>query len=217
MTDIVRLYELLAAEYGPQHWWPADTAFEIMAGALLVQRTNWRNAERALRALNEHRLLDPEQLARADHVLIEQCIRSAGFYRTKAQRLRGLARFVVDSGGVDSLAAWPHNTLKSALLALPGIGAETAAAILAYAFGRPEVVIDAYLRRLVQRLDQASPPVADADIASHVLAGISRVDDLNEFHALVVAHGKHSCTSQPRCDDCCVRGMCGRYAALSDT
>lgn len=208
MTDFAQLFRLLLNEYGRQNWWPAKSAFEIMVGALLVQRTTWTNAAKAVDRLTINRLLHPARLADAEVADVELCIRCAGFFRTKARRLQSLARFVVDSGGTDGLAAWSADELGSALLALPGIGAETAAAISLYAFDRPAVVIDAYLRRLVQRLHATSQPAPDASIGEAVLTYISDAQSLNEWHALVVEHGKRVCLPEPRCGDCCLRSLC---------
>jgi endonuclease III related protein len=203
-----RLYEMLYDAYGSQHWWPAADRFEIMAGALLVQRTAWRNAESALTALRDRELLSPEQLAVADTRQIESSIRSAGFFRSKARRLQGLAGFIVGAGGIERLDAKPTPELRQLLLALDGVGEETASAILLYAFDRPVVVIDAYLRRLIQRLSAAGKPPPDDAIAAWVVAEIDDVPRLNELHALVVEHGKQVCAKLPRCRHCAVRDVC---------
>lgn len=216
MADFARLYQLLFDEYGQQNWWPAQSRFEIMVGALLVQRTTWSNAEKAVARLTERQLLDPISLVNAHVSEVEPCIRCAGFYRMKAQRLQRLAQFVADAGGTDSLAGWSTGKLRSALLDLPGIGAETAAAILLYAFGRPAVVIDAYLRRLVQRLRAASSPDSDTSIEQAVLAYMTDAQSLNDWHALVVEHGKRVCLPKPRCGDCCLKSICQTAEVLSD-
>jgi endonuclease-3 related protein len=202
------VHDLLLAAHGPQRWWPAESRFEIIAGALLVQRTTWRSAEKALAALQGRRMLDPVTLAAARAADIESCIRVAGFYRSKAARLKKLSQFVVDCGGTDALADEGTDRLRERLLRLDGIGAETADAILLYAFARPVLVIDAYLRRFAQRLAGVGAAIADDEIAAWILAEIDSVPKLNELHALVVAHGKSHCRKQPRCDDCGVRALC---------
>jgi endonuclease-3 related protein len=214
MIDVRRLYDSLLERYGRQFWWPAEDRFEIMAGALLVQRTNWRNVERALSQLKDADLLHPERLAGAECEAIERCVRCAGFYRSKASRLQSMARFVCDAGGLDALSARSTGALETDLLQLPGIGAETAAAIILYAFKRPVLVIDAYLRRLVQRTSGEEETPADCDIDMWFRAEFNDVPSLNELHALVVEHGKRVCLSAPRCAICCLRPHC-RSAALN--
>ena len=202
------LYGELAAAYGPQGWWPADDAFEVMVGAILVQRTAWSNAARALLELRKLGMLEPARLAAADPDLLSQLIRGAGFFRAKAGRIRGLAAFVQDAGGMGALAEWPTTELREALLDLDGVGAETADSILLYAFGRPAVVVDEYLRRLVRRLQPLSASVRDDDLRLSIFAEIDDATRLNEFHALVVEHGKRHCGSRPRCGGCLLRRRC---------
>jgi endonuclease III related protein len=210
-----RLYSALLAAHGPQRWWPAQDAFEIVAGALLVQRTTWRNAEIAISSLRQRALLAPRSLAGTELAEIEQCIRGAGFYRTKAARLKQLARFVIAGGGIDGLRTKATPELRAALLALNGIGPETADTILLYAFGRPVVVIDEYLRRLARRISGSECEVEDVAVRRWIEREIGDVARLNELHALVVAHGKASCGTRPRCEQCAIRKVCltGRLAS----
>jgi len=196
------LYEQLAAAYGPQGWWPAEDAFEVMIGAILVQRTAWGNAARAIEELRKRALLEPTALAASNPEVLEQWIRSAGFFRAKARRLRELAAFTAGVGGTDALATWPTDRLRAALLELEGVGPETADSILLYAFDRPVVVVDEYLRRLVGRLGSTSPVLDDDDLRESIFAEIDEASRLNEFHALVVEHGKRHCGSRPRCSGC---------------
>jgi endonuclease-3 related protein len=202
------LYEQLAAAYGPQDWWPAEDAFEVMVGAVLVQRTTWTNAARALDQLRKLALLDPRSLAAAEPEVVSGLIRSAGFFRMKARRVRGLAAFVRDSGGVSALGEWPTARLRAALLDLEGVGPETADSMLLYAFERPVAVIDEYLRRLVRRLRAPSSHMPDDDLRESIVAEIDDVPRLNELHALIVEHGKRHCRSRPRCGECLLRLRC---------
>jgi len=209
MIGFTALYKELAAAYGPQHWWPATDPFEIMLGAILVQRTAWRNAALALAELRKHALLGPEALAATNPDVVVELVRSAGFFRSKAARVRGLAAFVRDSGGIVALREWPTERLRETLLDLNGVGPETADAMLLYAFERPVVVIDEYLRRLVRRLRSPAVNMADEDLRESIFAAIDDVSRLNEFHALIVEHGKRHCASRPRCAGCPVRQQCG--------
>jgi endonuclease-3 related protein len=206
----------LLGAYGPQHWWPADNAFEIIVGALLVQRTAWRNVETAIRALKMAGLLDPVRMHRARAASIERCIRGAGFFRAKAARLRQLAGVIVEHGGADSLARLATPELRSLLLELEGVGPETADAILLYAYDRPAVVVDAYLRRLATRLTAADTVVADQQLRDWVSATIEDADGMNELHALVIEHGKQCCGRKPDCPECPIQPMCATGRNASD-
>ena len=210
----------LAAAYGSQDWWPAREPFEMMAGALLTQRTTWRNAERAIASLRREGVLSPEALASVPVARLEALVRMAGTFRTKAVRLRALARWYVDAGGRDALAARSTASLRSALLALPGIGPETADDILVYAFTRPVFVVDAYARRILSRYGWAQgdePYEQLSDTAARAIGPDATL--LGEFHALLVEHGKRHCRSTPRCTGCPLAAECwtGRRRAVDGT
>lgn len=216
MIGVQTLYASLLDAHGPQHWWPAEDAFEIITGALLVQRTAWRNVESAVAELRRQSLLDPEALAVCELSRIEQCIRGAGFYRTKASRLRQLARFVIECGGIEELSRLATPGLRTALLERRGIGAETADTILVYAFDRPAVIVDEYLRRLVGRLSPSDTRWPDASLRDWIRSAIDDAPRLSELHALVVAHGKASCGPTPRCAQCEISSLCRTGRAASD-
>ena len=206
MTPLGALFESLLARYGPQYWWPGEGRYEIMLGAVLVQRTAWRNAAVALAQLRGAGIRNWAALAALPRARLESLIRSAGFYRLKAARLSNLAGFVIAAGGCETLAERGTGELREALLGLDGIGPETADAMLLYAFERPVCVIDAYARRLVARID--GKPCSDAALRSRALRSLGAVAELNEFHALIVAHAKDVCRSRPRCEACCLRHRC---------
>ena len=209
----------LAAAYGSQDWWPAREPFEMMAGALLTQRTTWRNAERAIASLRREGVLSPEALALVPVSRLETLVRTAGTFRTKAARLRALARWYVNVGGRDALAARSTASLRSELLALPGIGPETADDILVYAFARPVFVVDAYARRILSRYGwaQGDEPYEQlsASVAHAIGADAAR---LGELHALLVEHGKRHCRRTPQCTGCPLAAQCrtGKRRATND-
>ena len=200
-------YERMLREYGAQAWWPAEQPFEIMVGAILVQQTTWAAAARAIDALRERDLLSSRALATARTATIEQLIRPAGFYRTKARRLRKLASFVNDAGGHAGLRVESSATLRAKLLGLEGVGEETADAMLLYAFGRAAVVVDAYTRRWYGRM--TGSPQTDGRLRALILAEIDTAQDLNELHALIVEHGKRYCRKVPACQPCFFKAQCG--------
>ena len=212
--------ERLAAAYGPQDWWPARDPFEMMAGALLTQRTTWRNAERAIASLRREGVLSPEALVSVPIARLEALVRVAGTFRTKAVRLKALARWYVDSGGRDALAARPTAKLRSELLALPGIGPETADDILVYTFTRPVFVVDAYARRILSRYGWAEGDEPYDRLSAAVTRAIGAdTARLGELHALLVEHGKRHCRPTPRCTGCPLAAGCrtGRLEAASRT
>ena len=199
----------LAAAYGPQEWWPARDPFEMMAGALLTQRTTWRNAERAIASLRRAGVLVPQALAALPTSELEELIRTAGTFRTKAVRLKALARWYIDTGGREALAARPTVELRSELLGLPGIGPETADDILVYVFARPVFVVDAYARRILSRCGWANgdePYERLSDAVARAIGADAAL--LGEFHALLVEHGKRHCRSTPRCTGCALAARC---------
>lgn len=199
----------LAGAYGPQEWWPARDPFEMMAGALLTQRTTWRNAERAIASMRREGVLSPETLALVPVSRLEALVRMAGTFRTKAVRLKALARWYTDTGGRDALAARPTANLRSELLALPGIGPETADDILVYAFTRPVFVVDAYARRILSRYGWAQGDEPYEQLSDTVARAIGPdATLLGEFHALLVEHGKRYCRAAPRCAGCPLAAEC---------
>jgi endonuclease-3 related protein len=205
---LLRLHRALFAHHGPQGWWPARTPYEVAVGAILVQHTAWTGAARAIAALRAQRLLVPDRLARTDLVTLEALVRPAGTYRLKARRLLDftgwlLARFDGDFRG---LRRAPLGPLRRELLAVQGLGPETADAILLYAAGRPVFVADAYTRRVLER-HRLLPRGTGYEAARLFLEAHLPSDPalFNEFHALLVAAAKAYCRTAPRCEGCPVR------------
>ena len=203
------ILDRLAAAYGPQAWWPARDHFEMMAGALLTQRTAWRNAERAIASLRRAGVLSPEALALLPLSRLETLVRPAGAFRVKAARLQALARWYLDAGGRESLAVRSTAGLRAELLGLAGIGPETADDILVYAFSRPVFVVDAYARRILSRYGWAEGKEPYDRLSTAVAGALGRdATVLGEFHALLVEHGKRHCRSSPRCTGCPLAARC---------
>lgn len=205
------LHDTLLAHFGPQNWWPGSSAFEVMVGAILVQRTRWDNTALALDNLHRAGLLRPARLAACPVQELETLVRPAGFYRQKARRLRVASRWWVEQGGRRRIGRQPTRALRNRLLGLEGVGPETADSILLYVFERPVFVADAYARRLFRRLGWVHPP-RDDDYESVARAVNATTTEspafFNELHALIVAHGKSVCLTWPRCTDCPLRYRC---------
>ena len=181
----------------------------MMVGALLVQRTTWRNAERAIASLRGDCALAPGALAALPVSELEALIRTAGTFRTKAVRLKALARWYIDAGGREALAARRTGELRSELLGLPGIGPETADDILVYAFARPVFVVDAYARRILSRYGWAKGDEPYESLSDAVARAIGpNAALLGELHALLVEHGKRHCRPTPRCAGCPLAAQC---------
>lgn len=209
MSRIARLYRGLHSAYGPQHWWPAQTVFEVIAGAVLTQNTAWRNVERALGNLRQAGVLSSVAILDLPPAQLSDLIRPSGCYRVKTRRLRAVCEWLVDGGGVDRISRLPTEELRDSLLRVHGVGQETADAILLYAFERPVFVVDAYARRLFSRVGLIHGGEPYGEIKTAVESGMGGVaQDYNELHALIVEHGKRSCLKQPRCSGCPLRDDC---------
>lgn len=204
------VHDALLGAYGRQGWWPARDRFEILVGAVLVQRTTWTSAARAVERLRAEGALTAQAiLAHSD---LAQAIRTAGPHRIKAERLRSLCRWFVDAGGFSVLDGCDTPSLRRALLAQHGIGPETADVILLYAFERPRFVADAYALRILARYGM----IETGSDYEAVRAGIEAAgpDDAvfyNELHALLVAHARRHChKSAPDCAACPLNRRCAR-------
>lgn len=201
--DLRHVFQTLLGRYGPQHWWPAESAFEVMVGAILTQNTAWGNVEQAIQGLRQADLLDPQALIEAEPGRVAECIRPAGYFNLKARRLCSFCGFLLESGGEPALARLDTHALRHRLLAVHGVGPETADDILLYAFERPVFVVDAYTRRLFGRLGLCP---ADAHYEALRL-GVEQALGAghavyNELHALVVRHAKEHCRKRPACAGC---------------
>jgi endonuclease-3 related protein len=207
------MHDQLFATYGPQHWWPAETPFEVILGAYLTQNTAWKAVERSIANLRNAGVLTIEGLRALPLEALQRLIQPTGFHSRKAPAIRAfVAMLDTEFGGsLDSLAAQPTTTLRVRLLALPGVGPETADAILLYALGHAVPVADEYLRRVAERHQLRTAGRSPAGYEE--LAALTReafaadpaknlAPLYNEFHALIVAVGKAHCGRAPRCEGC---------------
>jgi endonuclease-3 related protein len=208
------IYEALLDRYGPQHWWPAESVFEVLVGAILTQNTAWTNVERAIANLKSADLLTTEAILTCPRDSLAALIRPAGYFNVKAARLQNFFRFLDESGGIQGMGQWSTPALRERLLSVNGIGPETADDMILYGFQRPVFVIDTYTRRLGSRLG-----ILDGDETYERLSagfGSALPADatlFNEYHALIVRHAKEACTSKrPQCTRCCLRDACA-YAS----
>src|SRR5262249_973173 len=199
---LLRLYAALHRRYGRQRWWPGRSAYEIAVGAVLTQHTAWLNAAGAIAALRGRRVLDPTRLVALGSGALAGVIRPAGPPRVKARGLRALTRWTLErtGGKLSRMRAMPLGPLRADLLSVPGLGPETADAILLYAAGRPVFVADAYARRVLARHQLIDPRAGYEEVRGWLEAHLPSDPELfGEFHALLVAVGKSHCRSRPRC------------------
>lgn len=203
------IFEGLYHAYGPQHWWPGETPFEVMVGAILTQNTGWSNVEKAIASLKSLDYLDPQAIVALPDEALAGLLRPAGYFNIKARRLKGFCAWYLDQGGHEPLSRGETGDLRRGLLVIKGIGPETADDILLYAFKRPVFVIDAYTRRLFARLGYIR-----GDEGYEALRGLfesalgADVSLYNEFHALIVRHAKEVCRSRPLCSVCPLAASC---------
>ncbi len=212
--DLGELFRRLSQAYGPQGWWPAETAEEMIVGAILVQNTAWRNVEKALASLKAADRLSLRAIDQTPLDELAALIRSSGFYREKAKKLKAFAAHVHTryAGNLAALLAGEPRELRRELLALRGIGPETADSIILYAAGQPIFVVDAYTRRLFARL--GLPVASEYDAIQRYcherLATDARL--FNEYHALIVRHAVVHCRARPRCAGCPLAEVCPSFA-----
>jgi endonuclease-3 related protein len=209
------MHENLMRAYGPQHWWPAKTPFEVIVGAYLTQNTAWKAVERSLENLCAAGGLTPEGLRAIPLAKLRRLVRPSGFITRKAPALKAFVAMLDKEfgGSLEAMAAVPTGSLRNRLLDLPGVGPETADAILLYALRHPVPVADEYFRRIAERHGLVALPAGRAKISYDDLADLTRrtfagdaeegrTQLFNEFHALTVAVGKAHCGRTARCEGC---------------
>lgn len=213
MTDnqLLDIYDRLFRHFGPQNWWPGETTFEILVGAVLTQNTNWGNVEKAIDNLKSAGELSLERMSQLPTGLLAEYIRPTGYFNLKAGRLQNLFAVLEEKygGSLESLFAEDTDTLRRVLLSVKGIGPETADSILLYAGERPVFVVDAYTYRIFVRHDLIPEDFGYEDIQQYFMDNLEPDPGLyNEFHALLVCLGKEFCKkSRPRCEKCPLQGI----------
>jgi endonuclease-3 related protein len=205
------IYHRLFEKYGSQHWWPGETPFEVMIGAVLTQSAAWKNVEIAITNLKAVGLMSPVALREKSPEEIAPLIHSAVYYNVKARKLKALVEYIefACNDNLDILFEKDTGQLRDELLAIWGIGEETADSILLYAAEKPVFVIDAYSRRIISRF--GIRPEKDTYSGWQSLFMKNLPDDVslfNEYHALLVRLGKETCRPKPRCPECCLKGIC---------
>lgn len=205
------LYRVLSGALGPSRWWPGDTPFEVAVGAILTQNTNWKNVEKAIANLKAAGALTARGLRALSAARVEELIRPAGYFRIKTKRLTDFLDFLEQESGlvIESLADQDLQELRPKLLAVRGIGPETADSILLYALGKPTFVVDAYTVRMFSRHGLIPEETSYHEVQDIAQSAIEPdVADYNEFHALIVRAAKEWCRkSKPLCALCPARAL----------
>jgi endonuclease-3 related protein len=209
-NKLLGIYDKLYERFGPQHWWPAETPFEVAAGAILTQNTNWGNVEKAIKNLKKEGALNPQSLHAMSPAHLASVIKPAGYYNIKARRLKNFVDFLMGDyrGSMRKMRKEELTVMRGKLLSVNGIGPETADSIMLYALEKPVFVIDAYTKRFLSR-----HTIVDRDSAYDMCQGFfysqlrKEVSLFNEYHALIVRLAKEYCGTKPLCGGCPLEGM----------
>lgn len=209
-----RLWEVfrrLYRHFGPRYWWPARTPFEVVVGAILTQAVAWRNVERAIANLEQAGLMSPEQLWASPAEELYPLLRPTRYFRAKTAKLKAFLAVLHQEYDLDLARLLNEETslLRSRLLGIPGLGPETADAIVLYAAGKPSFVVDEYTRRIFHRLGETPERISYDRLQSYFTAVLPiDVAFWNEFHALIDGLGHGICRTEPRCEECPLAEIC---------
>ncbi len=210
MKRLETVYQRLYEAHGHLGWWPGETQLEIIVGAILTQNTSWRNVEQAIAALKDARMLSLRGLRLVDVDALERAVRPSRYFRQKARKLKAFLAYLdrTHHGSLSAMARTPTETLRQQLLAIWGIGPETADSILLYAFDRPVFVVDAYTKRILVRHGWIGRGCDYEAMRAFFEARLPADPELyNDFHAQIVIIGKDYCRPAPRCDNCPLKEM----------
>jgi endonuclease-3 related protein len=207
---LIKIYETLYKAYGPRHWWPGETPFEVMVGAILTQNTSWRNVEKAIQNLKARKVLHVRGIHQLKRNQLASLIRSSGYFRIKADRLKAFVNFLLENfdGELKRMMKEEVETLRQKLLKVKGVGPETADSVLLYGLKKPIFVVDAYTKRILLRHSMISDKASYEEIQKLFMDHLPHKERLfNEYHALLVHLGKTLCKKIPRCDRCPLEGI----------
>ncbi len=206
-----KYFSCLLKAFGPQHWWPGTTRFEVIAGAILTQNTSWNNVERAIKNLKKKKALNPGAVHAMDVKELAALIRPAGYFNIKAKRLKSFVDYLYNDhgGSLKKFFALDTERLRSELLRINGIGPETADSIILYAAGRPVFVVDAYTKRVLSRHGLVEQDAGYEEVQKLFMENLPEdVELFNEYHALFVRVAKEFCrTRNPLCTSCPLGGF----------
>ena len=216
-ATLLDVYHRLLDRYGPQHWWPADSPFEVIIGAILTQSAAWGNVEKAVINLKIGGVLSPGALRRLAVEELAGLVYPSGYYNVKAGKIKSFVHWLGEryDDNLDRLFALDIPLLRQELLSVHGVGQETADSIILYAAHKPVFVIDAYTRRIMGRLGLAPRTNSYAGFQGLFMQYLPCDESLfNEYHALFVRHGKDTCRKSPLCRQCCLTSLCSLPSVL---
>jgi len=203
------IYQRLYRSFGPQSWWPGETPFEVIVGAILTQNTNWQNVAKAIDNLKKAKVLTPKKLHSLPLATLARLIRPSGYFNIKAKRLRSFLDFLFKDyqGKLEKMFSRPLDELRGEILSVKGIGPETADSILLYAGGFPVFVVDAYTKRIFSRQKLLSEDMDYHRVQKIFMENLKKdVQLFNEYHALIVRLGKDFCKkTKPKCEACPIK------------
>ena len=212
IDSLPEIYQRMLERYGPQHWWPAESRFEVMVGAVLTQAAAWTNVEKAIANLKSAGVLSPPGIRKLDQDELARLVYPSGYYNAKARKLKALVEYLGQryDDDLDAMSRVDSGPLRAELMAVHGIGEETADDILLYALDKPVFVIDEYTKRLSHRLGLASDKGPYEDYQRLFAANLPEHPEmLGEYHALIVAHSVSVCKKrEPLCHYCCLLDLC---------
>jgi len=214
---LLDIYRRLLAHLGPQHWWPAGEPFEVIVGAILTQSAAWGNVEKAIANLRVAGALSPRALRQLPLSELATLVHPCGYYNAKALKLKSFVYWLGNhyDDDLDKLFANNTGALRQQLLSIHGIGQETADSIILYAANKPIFVIDAYTRRIINRIGLTPDRNSYAAYQTLFMDHLPPDAELfNEYHALLVCLGKNVCRSRPLCQQCCLNNICHFFANL---
>ena len=200
MNKIFNIYAVLLKEFGRQHWWPTiskNKQFEIIIGTVLTQNTSWKNVEKSINNLNKNNLIDINKISKINTKKLASLIRSSGYYNQKAERLKIMAKFLINN----------KTLTRNKLLNVKGIGPETADSILLYAFKKPVFVVDAYTKRIMSRLGYKQEEYDEFQKLFEKNLP-KKYELFNEYHALLIELAKNYCRKKPLCNNCPIKTFC---------
>lgn len=210
--QLMAFYDYMLAYFGPRHWWPAETPFEVVIGAILTQSVSWKNVEKAIENLKAAGIMDCKTLVTAPDQFVEEAVRPTRYYRQKAARLKGFCKVLTEEfdGELDNMWRLALPELRQRLLHIKGIGQETADSIILYAAEKPIFVVDAYTRRIFSRLGIFDENIDYERMQRYFMTHLpADVQLFNEYHALIVGTGNRFCgNTRPLCDECPLHPVC---------
>lgn len=207
---LMEIYNKLYQTYGPRHWWPGDTSFEVMVGAILTQNTSWRNVDKAIQKLKGKGVLNPRGIHHLKKSQLASLIKSSGYYRIKTDRLKCFIDFLFEEydGNIEEMGRERLGALREKLLKVKGVGPETADSILLYGLKKPIFVVDAYTKRILSRHGLISEKASYEEVQKLFMDYLPLDEKLfNEYHALLVHLGKTVCKKMPRCELCPIKDV----------